>query len=133
MQEDASQGAMAWKKDLEAAWREIPRPYRNEYSVRRTLQCHLYGMLRQQGFRVVADYMPPRTHDRSIDLIALNEEQHIVFAVCLDTLVTLAAVKSLTSFESTNKVILTMGLLEKKVNESRFFLKPEVEHVHLRS
>ena len=131
MQDEVAQSAVPWKKDLEAAWREIPKHYRNEYSVRRTLQCHLYGMLRNMGFRVVADYLPPRTHDRPIDIIALNEHQEIVFAVCLDTLVTLAAVKSLSSFESANKVILTTGIMEKKVNESRFFLKPEVEHIHL--
>jgi hypothetical protein len=46
-------------------------------------------------------------------------------------LVTLAAVKSLSSFEAINKAIITTGPLLKKVQESRFFLKEDIEHVHL--
>jgi hypothetical protein len=75
--------------------------------------------------------MPPRTLDRAIDLIAVNENHEIVYAICIDTLVSLAAVKSLSSFEAANKVIFTTGLLVKKVQESRFFLKPEIQHLHL--
>lgn len=131
MNEDMKDSFSAWKKELEETWREIPKPFRNEYSVRRTLQCRFYGILQGMGFRVVADYMPPRIQDRPIDLIALNEDQRIVYAICLDTLVTLAAVKSLSSFDAGTRVIFTTGLLEKKVKESRFFLKPEIEHVHL--
>lgn len=131
MQEDPSQNLQQWKLSMEAAWREIPKPFRNEHSVRRTLQCQLYGRLRELRFRVVADYMPPRIHDRPIDLIALNENLNIVYAFCIDPQVTLAAVKSLGSFEACHKAIFTIGLLEKKVQESRFFLKPEIHHLHL--
>jgi len=120
-----------WKIELESAWRQIPEAFRNDHTVRGTLQCHLYGHLRSQGLRVVADYLPPRIHDRPIDLIAVGDAREIVYAVCFDSLVTLAAVKSLTSFESVHKVIFTTGLLAKKVQESRFFLKPEVHHLHL--
>jgi hypothetical protein len=79
----------------------------------------------------VADYMPPRILDRPIDLIVLDDNHAILIALCLDTLVTLAAVKSLSSFEAAHKIIFTTGMLEKKVQESRFFLKPDIQHVHL--
>jgi hypothetical protein len=131
MQEDLLKNLEEWKCSLEAAWRDIPKPFRNDHSVRRTLQCHLTGHLRSLGYRVVADYMPPRIQDRPIDLIALRGNGEIVYALCLDTVVTLAAVKSLSSFDAVHKVIFTIGLLEKKVQESRFFLKAEVHHVHL--
>lgn len=121
-----------WKEAMEDAWRRIPKPYRNDHTVRRTLQCFLYGRLREEGFRVVADYLPPRIADRPVDLIALNEEMEIVYALCIDSLVSLAAVKTLSSFEAANKAIFTTSFLEKKVKESRFFLKPELEHVHLK-
>lgn len=120
-----------WKKALEKSWMLIPKPFRNEHTVRGTLQCHLYRMLAETGYRVVADYLPPRIQDRPIDLIAVKDTNEIVYAVCLDTLVTLAAVKSLTSFESEYKIIFTTGLLQKKVEQSKFFLKPEIQHVHL--
>jgi hypothetical protein len=76
--------------------------------------------------------MPPRIADRPVDVIAVKEDNEIVYAVCLDTLVTLAAVKSLSSFAALNKVIFTTGMLEKKVKESRFFLKEEIKHIHLK-
>jgi len=126
------QDPSVWKSELEAGWREIPAAFRNEHTVRRTLQCHLYGCLRKAGHRVVADYLPPRIRDRPIDLIALGESNAISFAVCFDNVVTLAAVKSLASFEAVHKIIFTTGLLEKKVQESRFFLKPEIHHLHLK-
>jgi hypothetical protein len=131
MLEDVVQVVEKWKKSLEKAWQEMPKPFRNDHSIRRTLQCHLYAQMRQTGCGIVADYMPPRIQDRAIDLIAVKENHEIVYAICIDTLVTLAAVKSLSSFEAEHKVIITTGLLLKKVQESRFFLKPEIQHIHL--
>ncbi len=121
-----------WKKELERAWGEIPKPFRSERAVHRTLQCHLYGLVGKSGLKTVADHMPPRIAERPIDIIALNDQNEIVYAVCLDTLVTLAAVKSLSSFAALNKIIFTTGMLEKKVKESTFFLNEEIKHVHLK-
>lgn len=132
MSEEQEKNLNRWKKDLEDAWRHIPKAYRSDKAVHRTLQCHLYGVLRELGFRTVADYMPPRIIDRPVDIIALNDANEIVYALCLDTVVTLAAVKSLNSFAAENKIILTMGPLEKKVQESKFFLNEEIQHAHLK-
>ena len=131
MSEELDQTLSKWKASLETAWRGIPKQFRNDHTVKRTLQCELYQLLRGPGCRVVADYMPPRMVDRAIDLICGNESNEIEYAVCIDPLVTLAAVKSLGSFESLNRIILTTSLLEKKVQESKFFLNPEITHVHL--
>ena len=67
-----------------------------------------------------------------MDLVAVNPRGEIHFAVCIDRLVSLDAVKSLDGFEALEKVIFTTGMLEKKVRESRFFLKEGIEHVHLK-
>jgi hypothetical protein len=131
MLEDFAQTLEDWKTSLEKTWLRIPKPFRNDHAVRRTLQCHLYGRLCQGEYQLVADYMPPRIQDRPIDLIAVRGNHEIVCAICIDNLVTLAAVKSLSSFEATHKAIFTTGLLLKKVQESRFFLKPEIHHIHL--
>ncbi len=120
------------KGELEKAWLQIPKPFRSDKAVHRTLQCHLYGVFQDLGYRTVADYMPPRIMDRPVDLIALKEENKIVFAICLDSVVTLAAVKSLNSFAATHKIIFTNGMLEKKVQESKFFLNEEIKHMHLK-
>src|SRR5512139_3682987 len=121
MEEDLGQVLATWQKDLEKAWLKLPKPFRSDHSVRRTLQCHLYWQLCQTGYRIVADYMPPRIQDRAVDLIAVNENQEIVHAICIENVITLAAVKSLSSFEAINKAIFTTGPLLKKVQESRFF------------
>lgn len=131
MDEPITEQLHRWKVNMEQAWRAIPKPFRNDHTVRRTLQCFLYGRLREAGFRVVADYLPPRIADRPIDLIALTGDMEIVYALCIDTVVSLGAVKSLSSFEAANKVIYTTSSLEKKVKESRFFLKADIEHLHL--
>jgi hypothetical protein len=132
MSDELERNLTQWKQELEGAWRSIPKPFRSERAVHRTLQCHLYRIFQKLGFRTVADYMPPRIADRPVDIIAVNEENAIVYALCLDTLVTLPAVKSLNSFAAENKIIFTTGMLEKKVQESRFFLNEEIKHVHLK-
>ena len=132
MSEELDRNLDLWKNELEKAWLRIPKPFRSERAVHRTLQCHLYMMLQELGFSTVANYMPPRIADRPVDIIAVHGDNEIVYAVCLDTLVTLAAVKSLGSFAAVNKVIFTTGMLEKKVKESRFFLNEEIKHIHLK-
>jgi len=132
MTEDLDRNLGLWKSQLEKAWLKIPRPFRNERAVHRTLQCNLFRILQELGLKTVADYMPPRIADRPVDLIAVTSDNEIIYAICLDTLVSLAAVKSLNSFAAEHKVIFTTGMLEKKVAESRFFLNEEIKHVHLK-
>lgn len=119
------------KQELEEAWRQIPKPFRSERSIHGTLQCSLHHWLRQLGHAAVADFMPPRIQDRAVDIIVLNDSNEVLCAICIDTVVTLSAVKNLSSFEARERLILTTGALEKKVQESRFFLKPGVDHMHL--
>ena len=131
MEQDAEIGVNVWKRELEKAWREIPKAFRSDRAVHRTLQCRLYGLIRKSGMKTVADYMPPRIADRPVDIIAVSDQIEIVYAVCLDAVVTLAAVKSLNSFAALHKMIFTTSMLEKKVKESTFFLNEEIKHIHL--
>ncbi len=131
MEHDASRVMDQWKKALEDAWRDMPKRFRTERTARRTLQCCLYAQATAMGYKAVADFLPPRVADRPVDLIVLDDKEAILFAVCLDSVITLAAVKSLDSFDAGNKIIFTMSSLEKKVQESRFFLKGEIVHHHL--
>jgi hypothetical protein len=131
MTEELDQNLARWKEELEDAWRQIPKPFRSDRAVHRTLQCHLYTIFQLLGSRTVADYMPPRIADRPVDVITLNEENEVIYAFCFDIYVSLASVKSLGSFAAENKIIFTTGPLEKKVQESRFFLNAEIKHLHL--
>lgn len=120
-----------WKAFLERSWRAVPKAFQSDKALRRTLQCALYAKLTAEGLLVVADYQPPRA-DRPVDLIVVGgTPPTIACAICFDDVVTLYAVKSLSSFEAGEKLIFTTGPLKKKVDESRFFLKPDIRHVHL--
>ncbi|MEJ5347258.1 MAG: hypothetical protein WHS46_01025 [Desulfosoma sp.] len=131
MEKQSRMNLEGWKAYLEQCWDAVPKVFRSEKSLRRTLQCALYAKLSADGLLVVADYLPPRA-DRPVDLIVLNGTPPVVAcAVCFDDVVTLYAVKSLSSFEAGEKVIFTTGPIKKKVEESRFFLKPGIQHVHL--
>lgn len=118
---------------LMRCWKAIPPHFRRHETVKRTLQCEMYLFWREMGRAVLADYYPPRISDRPVDIVVLNEtdSKKIEWALCIDELITLYAVRSLTSFEAKHRIIFTTHMLEKKVKESTFFLKPEIEHVHL--
>lgn len=131
MDEKYSWDVESWKVFLEKVWYGVPKPFRSDKSLHRTLQCALYGRLVAEGRTVVADYLPPRA-DRPVDLVILNpSEPSIDGAVCFDVVISLYAVKSLSAFESGLKVIFTTGSFKKKVEESRFFLKQDIQHIHL--
>ncbi len=115
-------------------WEAIPPFYRREQTVKRSLQCFLYAHFSEEGHLVIADYFPPRVTDRPVDLIIVerNDPKKVVLAICIDELITLHVVKSLSALDAQRKVIFTTHPLEKKVRESTFFLKPGIEHYHLR-
>lgn len=119
---------------LISTWEAIPRFYRKDQTVKRTLQCKLYAYLVSLGFSVIADYFPPRISERPVDIVVFDEAdpKKILIAICVDELVTLSAVKSLSAFEAERKIVLTTHPIEKKVKESTFFLKAGIEHYHLK-
>ncbi|MGC8720912.1 MAG: hypothetical protein ACP5TY_13005 [Thermodesulforhabdaceae bacterium] len=121
-------------EDLIATWEAMPKFYRRDQTIKRTLQCKLYGHFASQGLNVIADYYPPRVSDRPVDVIVLDKRdpKQILLAICVEDLVTLDAVKSLSAFDARRKIIFTIHPLEKKVKESTFFLKPDIEHYHLK-
>ncbi|MCX7822868.1 MAG: hypothetical protein N2260_05440 [Syntrophobacterales bacterium] len=119
---------------LISTWEAIPRFYRKDQTVKRTLQCKLYTYLESQGLKVIADYLPPRVSDRPVDIVVLDESdpKKILIAICVDELITLNSVKSLSAFDAERKIIFTTHPLEKKVKESTFFLRSDIEHYHLK-
>ncbi|MEJ5299521.1 MAG: hypothetical protein WHS38_00855 [Thermodesulforhabdaceae bacterium] len=117
-----------------STWESIPSFYRKDQTIKRTLQCKLYSYMASKGLDVIADYFPPRVSDRPVDIIVVDkaDPKKILLAICVDELVTLNAVKSLSAFDSERKIIFTTHPLEKKVKESTFFLRPDIEHYHIK-
>jgi hypothetical protein len=66
-----------------------------------------------------------------IDLIGVDSSNAVKCAFAVGPVVELKAVKSLEALDLEEKWIITFSTLAKKVNESTFFLKPTIEHLHL--
>ena len=49
MNKDVDRNLDLWKRELEKGWLEIPKPFRSERAVHRTLQCRLYKILQEPG------------------------------------------------------------------------------------
>ncbi len=113
--------------DLDA----VPSGFRSDSVVRELIRCVLYGFMKEQGLIPVPDYRVPRYPEGPVDLAAMNSKYEIIFAFLSGPTVELAHVKSMDRVEAERKVIITFSHYEKKVKESSFFLKKDIEHLYL--
>ena len=113
--------------DLDA----VPGGFRSDSVVRELIRCVLYGFMKEQGLIPVPDYRVPRYPEGPVDLAAMNGKYDIIFAFAAGPTVELAQVKSMERVEAERKVIITFSHHERKVKESAFFLKKDIEHLYL--
>ncbi|MBW1981695.1 MAG: hypothetical protein JRJ12_10800 [Deltaproteobacteria bacterium] len=109
----------------------IPRHFRHEPTIRQTIKCTLYNMLKKKALCPVPDFRPPRLSGGFLDLIGVDSSGSVVCAFAINPLVDLKAIKSLEAVPAENKWMITFSKIEKKVKESKFFLKPGIDHLHL--
>ncbi len=119
------------KGALEEEVARIPKPFRHGPVIHQTIKCFLYGMVKAADLWPVPDFKPPRLRDGFIDLIGVDSTDAVKCAFAVGPVVELKAVKSLEALDVEEKWIITFSPLSKKVQESTFFLKPGIEHVHL--
>lgn len=119
------------KKALEAELTHIPKPFRHGPVIHQTIKCFLYTMVKEADLWPVPDFKPPRMREGFLDLIGLDSSDAVKCAFAIGPVVELKAVKSLDALDVEEKWIITFSPLEKKVQESTFFLKSGIEHLHL--
>jgi hypothetical protein len=123
------------KSNLKAALEEeiarIPQPFRQGAVVRQTIKCFLYAMVKAADLWPVPDFKPPRFRDGFLDLIGVDSTHAVMCAFAIGPVVELKAVKSLEALDVEEKWMITFSTLSKKVQESTFFLKPGIQHLHL--
>ncbi len=119
------------KEALEAEVARIPKVFRRGAVVRQTIKCFLYGVVKQADLWPVPDFRPPRLSDGFVDLIGVDSEDAVKCAFAIGPVVELKAVKSLEALDMEEKWMITFSTLSKKVQESTFFLKQGIEHLHL--
>ena len=119
------------KGTLEEEVARIPKVFRRGAVVHQAIKCFLYGVVKQADLWPVPDFKPPRLSDGFVDLIGVDSEDAVKCAFAIGPVVELKAVKSLDALDVKEKWMITFSTLSKKVEESRFFLKQGIEHLHI--
>jgi hypothetical protein len=120
------------KGALEEELARIPKSFRQGSVIRQTIKCFLYWMVKEADLWPIPDFRPPRYTDGFIDLIAVDSQGAVACGFAIGPVVELRAVKSLEALEMEQRWIITFSPLSKKVTESTFFLKPSIQHLHLK-
>ena len=119
------------KGALEEELARIPKPFRQGSVVHQTIKCFLYGVIKEADLWPVPNFKPPRLSDGFVDLIGVDSDVVIKCGFAIGSVVELKAVKSLAALDVEETWVITFSTLSKKVQESTFFLKPGIQHLHL--
>ncbi len=109
----------------------IPKQFRTDRVIRDVIKAVLYRFIKDEGLIPVPSYQHPKFRDSFIDMIAIDDKMNVVYSFAVDSVVTLQGVKGLNFFEDSKRFFITYSRLEKKVEESKFFLSGDIGHVNI--
>lgn len=107
----------------------IPQKQRQMAVVRQTIVCSVAEMLRDLGLTPLPGFKPPLSTRERIDLVGIDPGGGFVCAFNIDPLVSLEKIKALDKIACEHKFFITFSHRSDKVNESKFFLPPDVTHI----
>ncbi len=119
------------KRHIQAILKDLPSGFRSERTIEETIKCALFDWIKSQGLLPVPSYRPPRRQEEPLALVALDQERNILYAFAVAPVITLGAMKTFKIVEAKEKYFITYSQMAKKVEESRFFLTPDVIHLHV--
>ncbi len=119
------------KKKVLQAIRAIPKGYLNDVVVKETIRCVLYGFLEERGFRPVPAFRNPRFPEGPVDMVGIKEDHAVEVAFCSNPTIELKDIKSLERVGCEKKFVISFSPNEKKVQMTKFFLKPGIEHIYI--
>lgn len=118
---------------VEEALGKIPPGHASDLVIKETIRCVLYGFLKERGLNPVPAFRNPRYPEGPVDLIGMKDAHTIEVAFRSNATIELDDVKSLDRVPSDKKFVVTFSPNKKKVEMSTFFLKPGIEHIHVKS
>lgn len=130
MAQDWQELAQAIRQELG----EIPAAMCQEGVQRQTIILLLAAALRQMGLIPVPAWKPPKSTRQHIDLVGVapdSDPPRVEVAFVVDPVVELPKVKSLEWVECPQKVVVTFSPRKDKVQQSSFFLTPDLEHLDI--
>jgi hypothetical protein len=107
----------------------VPEDHRQAEVVRQTIICLVSDLLIQAGLRPLPLFLPPRSTQDRIDLVALDAAGDFAGQVSVDSLVSLEKVKAMDRLECRPKYFITFSPRTDKVKQSTFFLPGDVTHI----
>jgi hypothetical protein len=119
------------KKELLAAIRSIPKGYLKDPVVKEAIRCVLYEWLKKNGYNPVPAFRNPRYPEGPVDIVGVKEDHAVEIAFCSNPTVELANIKSLERVDCEKKFVISFSPNKEKVEMSKFFLKPGIEHIYL--
>jgi hypothetical protein len=121
------------KKTIQEALGKIPEGHASDIVIKETIRCALYGFLKERGFLPIPAFRNPRFPEGPVDLVGMRDAHTIEVAFCSNPTIELADVKNLDRVPSEKKFVITFSPNQKKVEMTTFFLKPGIEHIHVKS
>ncbi len=94
----------------------------------------LHQAVKEMGLVPVPSWKPPRSTRDRIDLVGVapgSDPPQVEIAFCVSPLVELSGIKALEWVECPHKIVVTFSPRKDKVEQSRFFLTPGLEHLNL--
>ena len=122
---------------LEAMRRElelVPPAMRQDTVSRQVILHLLHQALKEMGLVPVPAWKPPRSTRDRIDLVGVepgSDPPRVEIAFSVNPLVELSGIKALEWVECPHKMVVTYSRRKDKVEQSRFFLTPQLEHLNL--
>jgi len=110
----------------------IPKGYRSDQTIKETIRCVVFQLLREEGLVAVPAFRNPRFPEGPVDIAGVDPVNDAVkMAFSANPLVELSDVKSLERIEAETRCIITFSRAGAKVKQSAFFLKPGIDHIDL--
>jgi hypothetical protein len=116
---------------VKKALKALPKFLRHDTIVAETIRCALFQWVWENKLIPVPNYKPPHRSEEPLALVALNKTGAIVYGFAVAPVVTLGAMKTFKVIDAKAKYFITFSSLKKKIEESKFFLDPEVIHLHV--
>ncbi|MDL1957148.1 MAG: hypothetical protein LWW95_08920 [Candidatus Desulfofervidus auxilii] len=116
---------------LKKALKTLPASLRYENIIADTIKCALFQWIREKKLIPIPHYRPPKSQEEPLSIVAFDESGKIIYAFAIAPVITLKAIKTFKIIEAEKKFFFTFSPIKKKVEESKFFLTPDIIHLHL--
>ena len=130
MHDAISESLAVIRQDME----KLHQAFQQDEVLRQTIVFRLAKILADMDLIAVPSWKPPRSTRDRIDLVGAvpgTDPPEIMIAFVVDPFVELPKIKAMEWVSCEEKVVVTFSPRREKVNQSTFFLSPDMDHINL--